>query len=51
MSMAVVLLDIKKDFDTACHFGLLYKLSKLKFPISLIKLTSSYLSQRKLSLG
>jgi hypothetical protein len=46
MSTAAVFLDIEKAFHTAWHPGLLYKLSKLKFPTSLIKLISSFLSQR-----
>jgi hypothetical protein len=43
-----VLLDIEESFATIWHFGLLYKLSELKFSVSLIKLTisSSFLSQR-----
>jgi hypothetical protein len=40
-------LDTEKDFDTTWHIGLLYKLSTLQFLISLIKLISSFLSQRK----
>jgi hypothetical protein len=47
MSTAVVFLAIKKSFDTTWHPGLLYKLSKLQFSTSLIKLISSFLSQRK----
>jgi hypothetical protein len=47
MSMVVVFLDIEKAFDTIWHFGLLYKLLKLNVSISLIKLISSLLSQRK----
>jgi hypothetical protein len=47
MSTATVFLDIKKAFDTTWHPGLLYKLSELEFPTSLIKLISSFLSQRK----
>jgi retron-type reverse transcriptase len=47
MCTAVVLLDIEKAFDTTWHPGLLYKLSKLKLSDSLIKLISSFLSQRK----
>jgi hypothetical protein len=43
MSTAAVFLDIEKAFDTTW----LYKLSKLQFPTSLIKLISSFLSQRK----
>jgi hypothetical protein len=47
MSTAAVFLDIEKAFDITWHPGLLYKLSKLEFPTSLIKLISSFLSQRK----
>jgi hypothetical protein len=45
MSTAAVFLDIEKAFDKTWHLGLLYKIS-----ISLIKLISSFLSQRKFSL-
>jgi hypothetical protein len=48
MSTDAVFLDIEKAFDTMWHLGLLYKLSNLKFLITLIKLISSILSQRKL---
>jgi hypothetical protein len=47
MSMASVFLDIKKEFYTNWYLGLLYKLSELKLFIRLIKLISSFLSQRK----
>jgi hypothetical protein len=47
MSIAAVFLDIEKAFDTTWHPGLLYKLSKLQFLTRLIKLISSFLSQRK----
>jgi hypothetical protein len=47
MSTAAVFLDIEKAFDTIWHPGLLYKLSELEFPTNLIKLISSFLSQRK----
>jgi hypothetical protein len=47
MPMAAVFLDIEKAFDTTWHLGMLYKLSKLKFLINLIKLISSFRSQRK----
>jgi hypothetical protein len=47
MSTAAVFLDIEKAFDKIWHLGLLYKLSELKFSISLIKLISSFLSQGK----
>jgi hypothetical protein len=45
--MAAVFFDIEKAFNTAWHLGMLHKLSKLKFLISLVKLISSVLSQRK----
>jgi hypothetical protein len=47
MSTVAVFLDIEKAFDTTWHSGLLYKLSKLEFSTRLIKLISSFLSQRK----
>jgi hypothetical protein len=51
MSTAAVFLYIEKAFDKMWHPGLLYKLSKLKFSTSLIKLISSFLSQRKFSVS
>jgi hypothetical protein len=45
MPTAAVFLNIEKAFDTTRHSGLLYKLSKLEFSTSLIKLIS--LSQQK----
>jgi hypothetical protein len=42
MSTAAVFLDIEKTFDTTGHTGLLYK-----FSANLIKLISSFLTQRK----
>jgi hypothetical protein len=47
MSTAAVFLDIEKAFDTTWHTGFLYKLSKLQISTRLIKLISSFLSQRK----
>jgi hypothetical protein len=47
MSTAAVFLDIEKAFDTTWHPGFIYKLSELGFSTSLIKLISSFLSQRK----
>jgi hypothetical protein len=47
MSTAAVFLDIEKAFDTTWHPGLLYKLSKMHFLTSFIKLISSFLSNRK----
>jgi hypothetical protein len=49
MSTAAAFLDIKKAFDTTWHNGLLYKLSKMNFSASLIKLINSFLSNRKFS--
>jgi hypothetical protein len=47
MSTAAVFLDIENAFDTTWQPGLLYKLSKLQFSTSLVKLIGSFLSQRK----
>jgi hypothetical protein len=44
---AAVFLDIEKAFNTSWHSGLLYKLSKSEFSASLIKLTASFLTDRK----
>jgi hypothetical protein len=38
---------LEKVFDTTWHTGLLYKLSKFDFSVSLIKLISSFLYKRK----
>jgi hypothetical protein len=46
ISTAAVFLDIEKAFDTTWHPGLLYKLSELQIPISLIKLIASFLTNR-----
>jgi retron-type reverse transcriptase len=51
MHTAAVFLDIEKAFDTSRHSDLLYKLSKLKFSTSSIKLIGSSLSQWKFSLS
>jgi hypothetical protein len=48
---AEVFLDIEKTFDTTWHPGFLCKLSKLNFSTRIIKLISSFLLQRKFSLG
>jgi hypothetical protein len=47
MSTAVVFLGTEKAFDTTWQSGLLYKLSKLQFSTSLIKLIISFLLSRK----
>jgi hypothetical protein len=49
MSTAVVFLSIEKTFETTWALGLLHKLSKLEYSISLINLISSFLSHRKFS--
>jgi hypothetical protein len=48
MSTAAVFLGTEKAFDATWHLSLLYKL--LKFPISVIELTKSFLSHRKFRL-
>ena len=35
-----------KAYDATWHEGLIYKLKEFKFPISLIKMISSYLQER-----
>jgi hypothetical protein len=40
-------LHIEKAFDKTEHLGLLYKLSNLKFSISLLKVIITFLSQKK----
>jgi hypothetical protein len=48
MSTAAVFLDIEKAFDKTWHPGLLYKLSKLQFSTSIVKMIVSFLTNRKL---
>jgi hypothetical protein len=47
ISTAAVFLDIEKAFDTIWQPGLIHMLSGLQFPISLIKLIVSFLTNRK----
>jgi hypothetical protein len=47
ISTAVVFLDIGEAFDTTWQPGFLYKLPKLQFSTSFVKLNRSFLSQRK----
>jgi hypothetical protein len=51
MYTATAFMDIEKDFDTTRHSGLLYKLSKLEFATTLMKLISSFFSQRRFSVS
>lgn len=46
-STGALSLDIEKAFDTTWHNGLIHKLMKLNFPLFLIKVIFSYLSERK----
>jgi hypothetical protein len=47
MCTAAVFLDMEKAFDTTWHPDFLYKLLKLEFSAGVIKLISSFLSNRK----
>jgi hypothetical protein len=47
MLTAAVFLNIQNVFDTTWHSGLLYKLLELEFSTSIIKLTASFLTDRK----
>jgi retron-type reverse transcriptase len=51
ISTVAVFLDIEEAFDTAWHSGLLYKLSKLEYSMSLVQLISSFLSQRNFNVS
>lgn len=43
----VILFDIEKAFDRIWHCGLIYKMINLRYPRYIIRLISSFLSQRK----
>jgi hypothetical protein len=45
-SLGLVLLDLRKAYDAVWHDGLLHKLIKFNYPRYLIKLISSFLSDR-----
>lgn len=45
-STGLVTLDIEKAFDSIWHAGLIYKLLELKFPLTLCKIISSFLTNR-----
>ena len=44
--MPAIFLDVSKAFDSVWHTGLLYKMIKNGFPVSIIKLIASYLNGR-----
>lgn len=46
-STGVVMLDLEKAFDTVWHDGLIHKLSAAGYPVYLVKLIQSFLSNRK----
>lgn len=48
---AMVLLDLKKAFDSVWHGALLFKLDRIRLPMYLIKIIRSYLNDRILALG
>ena len=48
-STGMIFLDVEKAFDRVWHNGLLYKMIKLKFPLTLIKTVRSFLSERTFS--
>ena len=46
-SLGLVLLDLRKAYDSVWHNGLIHKMNKLKYPSYLIKLIISFLKDRK----
>jgi len=44
----VVSLDVEKAFDSVWHDGLRYKLSQLQLPVKLVRLLSSFLTDREI---
>src|SRR4051812_27857737 len=45
---AVVSLDVEKAFDSVWHDGIRYKLSRLGLPVKLVRLLSSFLTDRSI---
>jgi exonuclease III len=48
-SASVISLDVEKAFDSVWHDGLRYKLSQIGLPVKLVRLLSSFLSDRTIS--
>lgn len=46
LSTGVILLDIEKAFDSIWHNGLIYKLKKYGFPLHIVKIIKSFLTDR-----
>jgi hypothetical protein len=46
-STGLISLDVEKAFDRVWQAGLIYKMIKYKFPINIVKIVSSFLSNRK----
>jgi Reverse transcriptase (RNA-dependent DNA polymerase) len=50
-STGMTFLDIEKPFDAVWHDGLLHKMFVGNFPIRIVKLTQSFLSDHKFHVG
>jgi hypothetical protein len=48
-SASVISLDVEKAFDSVWHDGLRYRLSQIGLPVKLVRLLSSFLSDRTIS--
>ena len=48
-STGMILLDIKSAFDSVWHNGLIFKLTQFNFPIEIVKIIQSFLSNRSFS--
>lgn len=46
LSTGIILLDIEKAFDSIWHNGLIYKLKKYGFPIYIVRIIKSFLTDR-----
>lgn len=50
-STGIVFLDIARAFDTVWHYGLLYKLNKMGFPIYIQQIVQSFLTERTMEVS